>query len=81
MEPNLIGSIINGYQILDIIGRGGMGIVYKALDLGLDRLAAVKMMDREIAGCEEFRKRFHIEAKAQARVKHPNIVDVYAFHE
>jgi serine/threonine protein kinase len=81
LEPTLIGSTIGGYQIIDVIGRGGMGIVYKAHDPQLDRYAAVKMMEKGLANSESFQKRFRSEARALARVKHPNIVDVYAFHE
>ncbi len=65
------------YQLLGEIGRGGMGVVYKARQLSLDRVVAIKMMlSAQFAGAKEL-ERFRAEAKAIARFEHPNIVAVY----
>jgi serine/threonine protein kinase len=65
------------YQLGDIIGRGGMGDVYCALDLRLDREVAVKVLRPEMASQPEIRGRFEAEALSAARLSHPNVVTVY----
>ncbi|MFT3878775.1 MAG: WD40 repeat domain-containing serine/threonine protein kinase [Gemmatales bacterium] len=78
-EPGL--PTIPGYELLTELGRGGMGVVYKALDLKLKRHVAIKMLlDPEFASPEQ-RMRFKIEAEAVAQLKHPNIVQVYELGE
>lgn len=77
----LIGKTIDSYQILEVIGRGGMGVVYKALDTALDKHVALKMMDPRLAEDASFLKRFRSEARALARLENPNIVNVYALRE
>jgi WD40 repeat protein/tRNA A-37 threonylcarbamoyl transferase component Bud32 len=68
---------IPGYEILDVLGRGGMGVVYKARQLGLNRLVAIKMiLSSQHANTEE-RMRFQTEAEAVAKLHHPNIVQIY----
>ena len=70
-----------GYAILDILGRGGMGVVYKALQVGLNRLVALKMIVSGVhAGPEEL-ARFRREAEAVAGLRHPNIVQIYEIGE
>ena len=72
---------IPGYQILGELGRGGMGVVYKARQLASGRLVAIKLIrDIALAGPAE-RARFRIEAQAAARMRHPNIVEVYEVAE
>jgi serine/threonine protein kinase len=68
---------VPGYEILGELGRGGMGIVYKARQLGLDRTVALKMVLPGIHTGPKNRARFHAEAAAIARLQHPNIVRIY----
>jgi len=72
-----IGSVIAGYRIEDRIGRGGMGVVYRAEHLNLRRRAAVKIIAPDLAESEGFRERFTREARIAAALQHPNIVTVY----
>ncbi|MEG2857452.1 MAG: Stk1 family PASTA domain-containing Ser/Thr kinase, partial [Clostridia bacterium] len=73
-----IGKLLdNRYEILQVIGTGGMAVVYKALCHRLNRLVAVKILKEEFAKDEEFRNRFHAESQAVAMLSHPNIVAVY----
>ncbi|MBN2367175.1 MAG: serine/threonine protein kinase [Calditrichaeota bacterium] len=78
---SLIGKIIDGYRILEVVGRGGMGVVYKALDTSLDKVVALKMIDPVLARDENFLKRFKTEARALARLENPNIVTVHALRD
>ena len=73
-----IGKILdNRYEILDVIGVGGMAVVYKAYCHRLHRFVAIKILKRDLAADAEFRRRFHEEAQAVAMLSHPNIVSVY----
>lgn len=73
-----IGKMLDDrYEILEVIGEGGMAIVYRALDHRLNRDVAVKIMRDEMAADEEFRRRFCTESHAVAMLSHPNIVAVY----
>jgi hypothetical protein len=72
---------IGRYLITGRIGRGGMGMVYRGLDEALEREVAVKTLTAEGAFEEDSRKRFEVEAKAAARLQHPNIVIVYELGE
>lgn len=73
-----IGKMLdNRYEILDVVGSGGMAVVYKARCHRLNRLVAVKILKNELAQDAELRRRFHDESQAVAMLSHPNIVAVY----
>ena len=73
-----IGRLLDDrYEILEVIGTGGMAVVYKARCHRLNRLVAIKILKDEFARDEEFRRRFHAEGEAVAMLSHPNIVQVY----
>ena len=77
-KDKYIGQVFDDrYEILELIGEGGMSIVYKARDQRLNRFVAVKIMRDEMASDEEFRRTFCAEAHAVAMLSHPNIVAVY----
>ncbi|MEA5074098.1 MAG: Stk1 family PASTA domain-containing Ser/Thr kinase [Eubacterium aggregans] len=74
----MIGRLLNGrYEIIELIGRGGMAYVYKAKDLKLNRFVAVKVLRDEYTENEQFIKKFDRESQAAAGLTHPNIVSVY----
>ena len=77
----MIGQKILHYKILEKLGEGGMGIVYKAHDSKLERDVAIKFLPRHIAANAEERERFKIEAKAAAALNHPNIAIIHAIEE
>jgi YVTN family beta-propeller protein len=76
-----IGSEIAGYRIEALIARGGMGVVYRATHLGLERQVALKVIARELAGDEAFRARFLRESRLAARLDHPAVVPIYDSRE
>src|SRR5262245_57310569 len=78
---DLIGQQIGNYRIESLLGSGGMGQVYRARHIHLDRLAALKLMRDTLALDPTFQARFRQEARASAALRHPNIVDVYDFDE
>mgnify|MGYP004525617681 FL=1 len=73
-----IGQLLdNRYELLEVIGTGGMAVVYKARCHRLNRLVAVKVLKDEFSGDEEFQRRFRAEGEAVAMLSHPNIVQVF----
>ena len=77
-QDKYIGRLLdNRYEIQEVIGSGGMAVVYKARCHRLNRLVAIKILKDELSEDEEFRRRFHAEGQAVAMVSHPNIVSVY----
>jgi tRNA A-37 threonylcarbamoyl transferase component Bud32 len=73
----LVGRTIDGYRIDEIIGRGGMGVVYKATQLSLGRPVALKLLPEEVTENRQFLDRFEREVDILARLAHPNIVTVF----
>ena len=73
----MTGQTIGHYRILEQLGAGGMGIVYKALDMHLDRLVAIKVLPPEKVADAERKRRFVQEAKAASALNHPNIITIY----
>ena len=77
-KDKYIGRLLDGrYEILEVLGTGGMAVVYKARCHRLNRLVAVKILKDDYTQDEEFRRRFHAESQAVAMLSHPNIVSVY----
>lgn len=75
----MIGSVIENYKIISVLGEGGMGVVYKALDMKLERFVALKILSTQSANNPQFIERFKREARNQAKLNHPNIVPVFGF--
>jgi YVTN family beta-propeller protein len=76
-----IGAEVAGYRVEELIARGGMGVVYRATHLGLDRPVALKVIARELADRPGFRERFLRESRLAARLEHPSVVPVYDSRE
>ncbi len=76
-----VGDQVAGYRIDARLARGGMGVVYRATHLGLDRPVALKVIARELAGDASFRERFLRESRLAARLDHPAVVPVYDSRE
>jgi hypothetical protein len=73
----LVGSDFVGYRIEELIGRGGMGVVYRAYDLRLRRIVALKLVAPALARDERFRERFGRESELVMSLEHPNVVPIY----
>ncbi|HVX10802.1 MAG TPA: serine/threonine-protein kinase [Pirellulales bacterium] len=80
-SPEALSQLFPQLEIVELLGQGGMGAVYKARQPKLDRCVAVKILPREIARSTAFADRFGREARALAQLSHPNIVTVYDFGE
>ncbi len=78
-EDPYLGKSFGGYRLEKRIGQGGMGLVYRGRQVSLDRVVAVKILNKALCDNQEFIKRFEREAKSIARINHPNIVAVYDF--
>src|SRR4029077_16701375 len=75
------GDEFAGYRIERRLGRGGMGVLYLALEAGLERRVALKLIAPEAAADEVFARRFAEESKVAASIEHPNVVPIYAAGE
>jgi protein kinase-like protein len=76
-SEHLAVPALEGYRIEELLGRGGMGEVYRALDVGLDRQVALKVVRPEFASDERFRERLVRESRLAASLDHPNVVPIY----
>jgi serine/threonine protein kinase len=77
----MIGTTLGHYRIVELLGKGGMGEVYLADDIRLQRRVALKILARELAGDPDRRERFEREARAAAALNHPNIVTIHSVEE
>ncbi len=75
------GTVVAGYRIESLVGRGGMGVVYRAIQLDLERVVALKVIAPELLDDDDVRARFLTEARAAASVDHPNVIPVHAAGE
>jgi DNA-binding winged helix-turn-helix (wHTH) protein len=78
---DLIGKALSHYRVLEKIGAGGMGEVYRARDISLDRVVAVKVLPPDKVADPERKRRFVQEAKAASALNHPNIITIHEFAE
>jgi serine/threonine protein kinase len=76
-EADLAGRTFAHYRLVERIGSGGMGVVYRAEDTHLDRIVAIKVLPADAVADPERRRRFVQEAKAASALNHPNIIHVY----
>jgi len=81
IADGLAGTRLQHFQLVRLLGRGGMGAVYQGTDLSLDRPVAIKVLATDIAHDPEIVERFEREARAQARLRHPNVAQIYFIGE
>lgn len=79
-QPEELSEYLSGYEVLNLIAKGGMGAVYRARQTSLDRLVAIKFLPREL-GDAEFKDQFQAEARAMAKLNHANLIGIYDFGE
>jgi len=79
MEDSMVGRMLGQYELMELIGKGGMARVYKSMQPALERYVAVKLLHPSVAADEEFLVRFQREAKAAASLRHPHIVQIFGF--
>src|SRR4051812_44848965 len=81
MRELAVGEVFAGHRIEGIAGQGGMGVVYRATDLRLKRVVALKLIAARFAEDHEFRRRFERESELAASIRHPNVITVYSAGE
>jgi Protein kinase domain len=72
-----VGTQIAGYRLAELVGRGGMGVVYRAHDVALERSVALKLLSPSLAEDRDFRERFLVESRLAASLEHPNVVPIH----
>ncbi|MCG8598698.1 MAG: bifunctional serine/threonine-protein kinase/formylglycine-generating enzyme family protein [Verrucomicrobiales bacterium] len=77
--PEELAPLLDGYTITSLLGKGGMGAVYRGVQESLDREVAIKLLPPELGSNAEFEARFQREAKSMARLNHPNIVQIFDY--
>lgn len=80
-ETDLTGETLSNYKIIERLGRGGMATVYKAHELSLNRIVALKVLSTQLSEDEDYIKRFKREAQTAAQLNHPHIIQIYAIAE
>ena len=78
-QAEMIGKIIGDYQIEKQLGEGGMGVVYKGVHPALGQVVAIKMLHPNLVKADSIKQRFVREAQAMARLRHPNILQLFNF--
>lgn len=79
MSTDLSGQVLNQYELLDVLGKGGMAVVYRARQTNINRYVAVKVMSNALPGDDNFLSRFKHEADLIATLEHPNILPIYDY--
>ena len=74
-----IGTVLDGFELLQLLGKGGMGEVYRARDIDLNRIVALKVLNQSLLDRPSIVKRFKVEMQVLAKMQHPNIVKVFTF--
>lgn len=75
----MIGQTLGCYKIIEAVGRGGMGVIYKAHDQWMDRTIAIKMLHQHLVHDPQSQQRFNQEAKAAGNIESPNVIQAYDF--
>ncbi|MBZ0319156.1 MAG: protein kinase [Anaerolineae bacterium] len=79
MSTDLSGQVLNQYELLDVLGKGGMAVVYRARQTNINRYVAIKVMSNALPGDDNFLSRFKHEADLIATLEHPNILPIYDY--